>query len=424
MVNLLFAAVAVAMTNGEFRATVDLGLGKSRELRIPAFRLAGKDAKAATLDFNGVFWRLEAAGECDEDSVVAPIKVGPEYRRTKPEPRSARRPLEGGFAQYWRPHDWNAYVGDVVCTTFRDRLHVFYLYDRRHHRSKGGDPAKPEKYGAGGHFFAHISTADLVHWTEEPDAVPLTEWWQTVGTGTPFVKDGKLCLAFAWHTERIKNAEDKPRGATWAESEDGVHFRLSNVYFHETRNPTVYNRPDGRFGMIVGYGKENGGMYVSDDLLKWSEVDKDIPSRGDCPCYFEWNGHHYLLQGFRHYCRSETGLKGSWRSCDAEAGDLYDKGRLNVPMVATWKGNRRFLIGWIGFPVEWWGGWLCFRELKQRPDGSLYTQWIPELPKPGRLVVNACGSRTVEYLDPDGRYLLRDTETRNGCHVDIVKVVP
>lgn len=403
---LMLAAVVVPMTNGEFRATVDLGGGVRSDLRIPAARLAGKGVTNATLDFDGVFWRLEAAGECDEDSVCEPLDVPPEYVRTKPAPRSERRPLEG-LPQYWRPHDWNATVGDVVTITFKGRLHVFYLYDRRHHASKGG---------AGGHFFAHLSTDDLVRWTEEPDAVPLTEWWQAVGTGTPFVKDGKLCLAYGFHTERLKAAKGKPVGATWAESEDGIHFRPTGRIFHTTRNPTVYNRPDGAFGMILGYNGL-GGMYRSDDLITWTPVDTKIPANGDCPCYFEWNGHHYILQGFKHYCRSETGLPGSWRSCDEEGKSLYDT--LRVPMVANWTGNRRFLIGWVSSPKGgWWGGWLVFRELKQRPDGSLYTQWIPELPNPGTVRVNGDGSRTAVYVDRDDPELvIEDTETPSGCRL-------
>lgn len=400
--------VTVAMTNGEFRATVDLGLGKSCELRIPASRLKGSKAKVATLDFDGAFWRLEADGEMDENSVLAPLDVDPRFRRTKPLPRSERRPLEG-MAQYWRPHDWNATAGDVACISFKGRLHVFYLYDRRHHRSK---------CGAGGHLFAHLSSADLVNWVEEPDAVPITEWWQSVGTGTPFVKDGKLCLAYGFHTERMKDAADKPRGATWAVSEDGIHFTQTGIYFHETRNPTVYNRPDGRFGLVIGYAGM-GGMYVSDDLMKWEVVDKTIPANGDCPCYFEWNGHHYLLQGFTRYCRSESGSPGTWRSCDEEGRPLYDE--LKVPMVTEWKGNRRFIIGWIRPPDHGWGGWICFRELKQRPDGSLYTQWIPELPNPGRVVVNPDGSRTATFADRDGEYVIVDVETKDGCRVKVVK---
>ena len=38
----------------------------------------------------------------------------------------------------------------------------------------------------GGHCFAHLSSRDLVHWEEHPLAVPLDDWWTTIGTGTPF----------------------------------------------------------------------------------------------------------------------------------------------------------------------------------------------------------------------------------------------
>ena len=64
--------------------------------------------------------------------------------------------------QYWTPPDHNAWVGDVSPGVHGGRLHVFYLFDRRHHASKGG---------AGGHYYAHVSSDDLVHWTEHPNAL-------------------------------------------------------------------------------------------------------------------------------------------------------------------------------------------------------------------------------------------------------------
>lgn len=94
---LMLAAVVVPMTNGEFRATVDLGGGVRSDLRIPAARLAGNGVTNATLDFDGVFWRLEAAGECDEDSVCEPLDVPSGYARsTRSGSRNFRIPGRSG----------------------------------------------------------------------------------------------------------------------------------------------------------------------------------------------------------------------------------------------------------------------------------------------------------------------------------------
>lgn len=279
-----------------------------------------------------------------------------------------------GCPQYWTPQGEDTWVGDVSMLTFNGRLHLFYLKDRHHHGVAEG---------MGCHGFGHISaTSELTDWMEYPDALPVTEWWQSLGTGTPFVKDGKLCLAYGLHTERVPGWKELklPAGATWAESEDGIHFKPSGVIFHETRNPTVFNREDGLFGMIVGYKDANGngvgGMLASKDLREWKIIDAGLPGKGDCPCYFIWNGHHYLLQGFTQFFHSKTGVPGSWENW-AEAGDdPYDG--LSVPMVCEIANGRRILAGWIRHPYGW-GGWLAFRELRQRSDGRIDMCWPSEM---------------------------------------------
>ena len=109
-----------------------------------------------------------------------------------PEAKPASRPAMP--VQYWIPAGFNDWVGDVV-TFFHDgRYHVFYLYDRRHHHSK---------FGAGSHYFEHLSTTDFKTWTEHEAATPIEKQWECIGTGTPFVSNGKLCIAYGLHTERI-----------------------------------------------------------------------------------------------------------------------------------------------------------------------------------------------------------------------------
>ena len=108
-------------------------------------------------------------------------------------PRSIDEPI-----QYWTPQGHNAWVGDVAVCEFGGRFHVFYLHDRRNHGSMEGK---------GGHYFAHVSSPDLLHWTEHRAAVPIVHSPETLGTGTPFVYDGNLCLAFGFHTMRFMPAD-------------------------------------------------------------------------------------------------------------------------------------------------------------------------------------------------------------------------
>ena len=96
--------------------------------------------------------------------------------------------------QFWTPDGHNAWVGDVAVGAFKGRFLVFHRLDRRHHSSKGG---------TGGHYFAHLTSADLVNWDDHGMAVANDAWWMTQGTGTPFVHDGKFHLAYGLHTSRL-----------------------------------------------------------------------------------------------------------------------------------------------------------------------------------------------------------------------------
>ena len=333
-------------------------------------------------------WSMSACGQTDADwpTNECPVAgLGPLSPRTEPDAAPVR-----GSLQFWSPPDWNAWAGDVALGVYKGRFHVFYLYDRRHHASK---------CGCGGHQFAHLSSDDLVHWVEHPMSVPVRELWQSVGTGTPFVKDDRLMLSYGWHTERFPWAGAYPRGATWSESEDGIHFKPSGVIFHETRNPTVYNRADGRLGLVCGYQNDKG-FFVSDgDMMKWRQTDDTVPFGGDCPCFFEWNGHHYLIQGFTDMAYSPSGCPGTWVNWARSGDDVYDG--LSVPMVAEWKG-RRLIGGWISHP-DGWGGWLAFRELIQFSDGKLGMKWVPEfektLPPPKVFKVGAGKNFSCRFTD-------------------------
>ena len=345
---------------------------------------------AVTLQFDPPRWTIRVDGVQDEDypadvvdwdgrelhaaalsprveAVEASVPALPDALPRPPDSRRLARSV-----QYWTPDDPDAWVGDVALCAWRGRLHVFYLFDRRHHGSGGG---------AGRHFFAHISSADLVAWDEHPPAVPIERWWETIGTGTPFVHEGRLHIAYGLHTDRIAKDPSLPIGATYAVSDDGVHFRKSGRIVHPTQNPTVYNRADGLLGLAAGYGGQGGLWTAASPEGAWTLADGTLPTGGDCPCPFEWNGHHYVFQGFGGFAHSATGKPGTWEDWAAAGLAPYDG--LSVPMVAPFGEGRRILAGWLGFlEPAWWGGWLVFRELVQFPDGTLGTKWVPEIEPP------------------------------------------
>lgn len=301
-------------------------------------------------------------------------------------PRKIEAPI-----QFWTPSEHNQWLGDVVLGYFKNTLHIFYLIDRRHHNSKAG---------RGGHWFEHLRSQDLVHWEELPTAVPMDERWEYIGTGTPLEIDGQIHLAYGLHTTRevsidkttyqeqqdyiIEHGEEKsipfscaelsPIGGTYSTSKDGVHFSKSHILNTIDQNPTIYRREDGRLGLA-----KIDSLWASDTLSGWRLSDDTIPTFGDCPCPFSWNGFHYLIQGFCTFAASKSGLPGTYEDWVLMGLDIYEG--MSVPMVIPYKDNRRLYIGWINHPYGW-GGWLCFRELIQYPDGRLGTKWLPEVTLP------------------------------------------
>lgn len=317
---------------------------------------------------------------------VSPARKGAASDRRAPRP--VTRPI-----QYWTPDGHNEWVGDVASAFLDGKLHVFYLIDRRHHGSG---------CGTGRHQFAHLVSEDLVRWTELPHAVPIRETWQTVGTGTPFLKDGALAVSFGWHTSRFPEvAGGHPTGGTYAVSADGVRFANSGVMISGSQNPSVYNRPEGGYELVGGYDRAVG-IFRSKDLKTWEPFDANLPFRGDCPSLFDWHGHRYLLQGFANMAYSPDGTPGSFVDWTKEPDRLYEG--LSVPMVTAWKGDRRLYVGWLNH-LFGWGGWLVFREVVAYPDGRLGLKWVPEIapPVPPRTYRVARGARFVRRFRPQGK---------------------
>lgn len=296
--------------------------------------------------------------------------------------------------QYWTPRGHNAWVGDVATLYYQGRYHVFYLFDRRHHNSK---------FGVGGHYFEHFSTTDFKTWTEHEAAVPIEEQWETIGTGTPFVFDGKLCIAYGLHTSRIypnemtmssqqKNyyeqhgktgafpfdlAKGYPSGASYSVSRNGIdEFKKSKQLFHFCENPSVYIDPEGKLKMIANFGAK--GIWTSETLdSNWRSLDPDFPPGGDCTFYFRWGKFDYIIGGFVQLYSKPVGAGDSgWIDMVKEGRDFYDG--INVPAITKIKDGRFLMAGW--FPIRnGWGGPLVIHELIQYPDGRIRTKWMKEL---------------------------------------------
>lgn len=296
--------------------------------------------------------------------------------------------------QYWTPVGHNSWVGDVATSYFQGRYHVFYLYDRRHHASK---------FGVGGHYFEHFSTADFKTWTEHEAAVPIEEQWETIGTGTPFVWNNALHIAYGLHTARIfpddrtMTIQQKayyeshgktgafpfdltkgyPSGATYAVSQNGISdFRKSRNLFHYCENPSVYIDPDGKLKMIANFRAK--GMWASETLdSNWQSISADFPPGGDCTFYFRWGKFDYIIGGFVNlWNKPASDGNDAWVDQVKAGRDFYNG--INVPAITKIKDDRYLMAGW--FPIRnGWGGPFVVHELIQLPDGRIRTKWMREL---------------------------------------------
>lgn len=367
------------------------------------------------LNFTGAQWTMYIDGEVvDADFPIGYPKWGdksiwttnPQYVSSaeifmpmiEPTRDFTKKEVEKPQVQYWTPVGHNSWVGDVATLFHNGRFHLFYLYDRRHHSSK---------FGVGGHYFEHLSTADFKTWTEHEAATPIEEQWETFGTGTPFVWDGKLCISYGLHTSRIYPDEKTmypalkahyenygktgnfnytsfptvPSGATYSVSQDGItNFKKSKKIIHYSENPTIYTDTDGKLTMIASFRSK--GMWQSESLDGgWQCVNKDFPPGGDCTFYFRWGKFDYIIGGFIDLWSKPIGAAISEYNSIVKQGEDFYNG-FNVPAISEIYDGRYIMSGWL--PVRGWGGPLLIHEMMQYPNGRIGTKWMKELvPKTG-----------------------------------------
>jgi len=284
-------------------------------------------------------------------------------------------------AQYARPRGFNTNAGDAMPFFHDGTLHLFFLLDRRQHRSK---------WGLGAHQWGHISSTDLVHWKRYPPALTIDhEWEGSICTGSVFFDNGRY---YAFYATRMP---DRSERLGMAESQDGIHFaKILPTPFSEpippflhgpNRDPFVFQIGK-EFHMLVTASvpadndpKNRGALehLVSTDLKTWTVLPTPFLVPGgapqpECSDFFKWHEWYYLLfsiSGTTHYriSRSDT---GPWI---APKVDVLDGPEAIVMKSAAFKGDRRILVGFLQHDNRY-GGDLIFRELVQQSDGSLGTK--------------------------------------------------
>ena len=285
----------------------------------------------------------------------------------------------------WRPEGHNTGVGDCMPWFHEDRFHLFYLFDRRGHKSK---------YGLGAHQWAHISTRDLRTWDIHPLAIAIDSQWEgSICTGSVFTDKG---IHYAFYAVRM--SDGSAAKLSWATSTDGIRFTKTHRYFTleapyepiSARDPFVFKDDSGLFHMLVTSSAANdrGEMegclahLVSTDLEEWLQREPYLMDGGreqpECCGLFEMKGWHYLIYslcGTGRYRMSRSPF-GPWMKPEK---DMIDNVRYRVPKTASFTGGRRLAVGFVTATPEAYAGRAVFREMVQQPDGTLSVELVTEM---------------------------------------------
>jgi hypothetical protein len=291
---------------------------------------------------------------------------------SEPEERKEEEPIVlGSFtgAEGWKPEE-NVFVGDCMPYCWKGRYHVLYLKDRHHHHSK---------WNKGAHQWAHISTADFLHWDIHPMAVEIEDPAEgSICTGSWISAGTQQHLYYT-----IRRCDGASAPICRSVSEDGYHFRKDRSFsFHlsdrymgaSARDPKVVRAQDGLFHMFVTtslVAEQRGCLahLISKDLEKWEELEPIYVAPGrdepECPDYLEKDGWFYLifsLRGKGQYRYSREPFSG-WRM--PENPEIPCQ---SVPKQAVWNGRILF-TGFRG--TGGYAGTMTFAEAFIGSDGQL-----------------------------------------------------
>ena len=333
--------------------------------------LIGASDGAPPGGFGGLIDHLALWRRALTDGEVRELSGGAQVVETRElEILGPERPIR----QYWRPRGHNTGAGDCMCTWDGNRFHLFWLFDRRQHRSK---------WGLGAHQYAHASTEDLVSWQHHEMAVPITEQWEgSMCTGNVLYHEGRYHACYYVRPTGITGHH--PGGFAMATSEDGLRFDKSMDPDPSLGggDPLVFHDEDSALFHLLMPGPDTGGgksrtRFISRDLKTW-EIQPEpfiVPEKEstslECPDLFHWNDWWYFIMGRDGLWRSKSPL-GPWEAIQEW---IYD-GAV-VQKVAAFGDNRVIMAGWLS--DSGWSGNLVFRELVQLDEGLLGVRFLPEM---------------------------------------------
>ena len=279
---------------------------------------------------------------------------------------------EARSVPYWKPTGFRVGIGGCMPLHDGERFRLLYILDRSGRRIEMGQ----------------VSSANGLEWERHPPPFAVAQG--ELGAGSLLRHNGCYYVFYSWFA-----SDGSPSQVTWAVSRDGVRYEASGMNIDippsylpsSVRDPHVFRAGDGAFHLLAtarlsGVRTRNGCLLhlVSVDLAGWKEVGPPfVPGFLDapaCPAYFEWNGWHYLMfggDGVTRYRYSDRPF-GPWRR---PAHDAIDGLQFRAPKTSSLPGDRRIAAGYLA-PRGGEAGRLVFRELVQRPDGTLAHRFVPE----------------------------------------------
>ncbi|KAJ8730393.1 hypothetical protein PYW07_017431 [Mythimna separata] len=267
---------------------------------------------------------------------------------------------------------------------FKDKYHLFYQF-------------YPYDTSTGNIHWAHVTSPDLVAWTQEP--IALLPGDEQIFSGSAIEKDGTLVLMYTAHkTEKINDTFSLANETQYlAFSNDGVVF---NKY---KNNPVISFTPDNSrdfrdpkvwkhenyYYVVMGTQTANKLgkvlLYRSLDLGFWEYFNEigqpqNVTSNTiggymwECPDFFELSGRFILLMspqgmaevGDRYHNQFQTGyIIGNFdyttgKFTETASFQEIDYGHDFYATQTMEKDGKRYLIAWMGS----WDG-----QFQERPDG-------------------------------------------------------
>lgn len=289
---------------------------------------------------------------------------------------------------------------------FGGRFHLFYQFH-------------PYDSVWGPMHWGHWTSADLVHWQDEPVAMAPDQVFDDYGcfSGTSIEKDGRFYLMYTG----VQTAPEKGKyyqQQCMAESEDGIHFTKwqenpvidrsllpEGASIYEFRDPKVEKTADGYRVILASQGSNGGQLlcYTSKDLREWTFAGvyaDHLADMSECPDVFELDGKTVLivceigadakLYGAPQVTLYTTGHEENGAFCAEKPLKLVDQGLdFYAPQTMLTPDGRRVLIGWA---LSWshvmpthtlghgWAGMMTLpRECTLDENGALCQRPVREL---------------------------------------------